>query len=104
MKQGLQATQPDLRKARRIKLFLPIAIETVIGPHRAHLLDVSQSGARMHIDAAIACGETVVLHWGTVNISCRVHWKRDHFCGLSFDRQLNSEQMNALVTAKCGAL
>ncbi|HEX7784029.1 MAG TPA: PilZ domain-containing protein [Sphingobium sp.] len=100
MRQGLQAASPDLREARRKKVFLPVAIETVIGPHRAHILDISQSGARMHIDAAVACGETVVLHCGAIDISSQVSWRRDLFCGVRFAQQLSGEQVNALVTAK----
>lgn len=100
MKQGLQATPPDLRSARRSKVFLPIAIETVIGPHRGHLLDISQCGARMHVDAAITCGEALVLHWGAIDIACQVSWRRELFCGVRFDQQLSGEQVDALVTAK----
>jgi len=100
VKQGLQATPPDLRSTRRSKVFLPIAVETVVGPHRAHLLDISQSGARMHVDAAIACGEALMLHWGAIDIACQVCWRRELFCGVRFDEQLSGDNVNALVTAK----
>ena len=70
---------------------------------RAHLLNVSETGAKLDADDVPAVGETILLHRDEHALPGRVNWVQDHRFGIAFDARLDSaivERYAALLWRK----
>ncbi|WP_370655241.1 PilZ domain-containing protein [Sphingomonas aurea] len=83
----------DQRKTRRVKVFVPTELILNGIPARAHLLDLSASGARIHTHSAAKVGEHAVLRLNDEAHEARIIWSRGDRLGLKFKRELNANQI-----------
>lgn len=72
------------RREPRHKTFRVVTLAIGGARHRAHMLDVSRSGARIHSDVAIESDAHVALQIDDRAIHARVMWARDKRLGLAF--------------------
>lgn len=85
------------RIATRHKVFLPAELSSPAGRTRAHLLNLSATGALLHADAPPANGATVQLHCGTAAWSVRVVWAAEKRFGVVHVTRLTTAAVDALV-------
>ena len=88
------------RIAPRHKVFLPAEMIGAGGSTRAHLLNLSTTGALMHADTPPASGATVQLRCGTASWSARVVWAADKRFGVVHVTRLSSVTIDALVAIR----
>jgi hypothetical protein len=92
--------QPGARAFRRAtarhKLFEPVSMRVDGLPVRAHLLDLSRSGALAHADTMVLSGSRVELEGIGILTPARIIWVRDRRFGLRFDNWL-SETLVAMI-------
>ena len=99
------ADSDDVRALRgqpRLKVFLPIELYAGTTPLRAHLLDLSASGALVHSVAAPAPGSPVRLMIGGLVRTARVVWQDGVRFGIAFAvplREIEVERMLAPAPA-----
>ena len=92
----------SLRGHPRLKVFQPIEMHAGTVPLRAHLLDLSASGALVHSATAPAPGTPVRLTIGGLMRSARVVWQDGVRFGIAFVvplREVEVERMLAPAPA-----
>lgn len=92
----------DLRALRgkpRIKLFEPTELRTGLGAARAHLLNLSATGALVHTATPPPPGTTVHLRVGDTTRAARVVWAQGSRIGTAFRVPLADREVDALVSA-----
>lgn len=72
------------RSAPRHKVFIPTEIILSTGEMRAHLINVSLSGALAHAVPAPACDELIQVAMCGTQVAARVRWVDGPRFGLSF--------------------
>ena len=105
MDQGLlHASTPDARSGRRqdraeprAKVFLLASLRRGEQKDRAHLLDLSPGGARVHCAVAPRPAESVELVWGPIRMRGMVMWVRDDRFGVRFDRRLSPIELESAI-------
>ena len=80
----------DNRNSRRLRVLLAAEIESQGERRRAHLLNISESGAKLDADEVPNEGETVVLHREGIVASGVVSWVIDHRFGIQFDTPVDA--------------
>ena len=85
------------RGAVRSKVFRLAGLLTARGTERAHVLDVSATGARLHCAAALAAGDEVAIETAGVTVRGRVMWIADGRIGLRFHRRLSEGELAQLL-------
>lgn len=83
----------DHRKARRAKVFVPTELVVDDIAMRAHLLDISPSGSRIHTRPAPRPGDEMVLHLNGHRHEARVIWSDAERAGVEFKQELTEEQI-----------
>lgn len=73
-----------LRAAQRYKLFQPTEISTGEGYRRAHLLNVSVSGALMYASDCPERGEDLKVRCGSRTLAALVAWRDGRRFGVRF--------------------
>ena len=81
------------RKARRAKVFVPTELVVADVAMRAHLLDISVSGSRVHSRTAPRAGDDTLLHLNGQTHEARVVWSDAERAGLEFKTELTPEQI-----------
>jgi PilZ domain len=90
----------SLRRQPRLKVFQPIEIHVGTTPLRAHLLDLSASGALVHSTTAPATGTPLRLTLGGLVRTARVVWRDGVRFGIAFTVPLcETEVERALAPA-----
>jgi hypothetical protein len=90
----------SLRAQPRLKVFQPIELHVGAMPLRAHLLDLSASGALVHSVAAPAANTALRLTLGGLVRTARVVWRDGVRFGIAFTVPLcESEVERALAPA-----
>lgn len=93
----------DLRALRgkpRMKLFEPTELRTGSSATRAHLLNLSATGALVHTATPPAPGTTVHLRVGGTTRAARVVWAQGSRLGAAFRVPLPDHEVDALVSAR----
>lgn len=90
------------RAAVRHKLFEPVCLRSKSGPVRAHILDLSISGALVHADRPPTVGAQVTVECDTFVALARVMWVRAKRFGIQFDTALSGALIDRAL--KVGAL
>jgi hypothetical protein len=85
------------RRAPRRKAFQCITIATAAGDTRAHILDLSRSGARMHANARLDVGDLVMLTAETFMIKGRIVWTQKQMFGVHFDNSISDIEVSRLA-------
>lgn len=91
--------QPQ-RVAKRVKVFRPIALQMSGGIHKAHVLDLSATGARLHADCPHRAWSSVTLHCEDLDVSGRVVWTKGLVFGVKFLRTLSEAEIDLLVDGR----
>lgn len=73
------------RCATRLKLFEPVLLRLHGMPFRAHLLDLSTTGALAHSERTPCVGDQVFIEGEPLCVSGRVVWVRTQRFGIRFD-------------------
>ncbi|MES2043743.1 MAG: PilZ domain-containing protein [Pseudomonadota bacterium] len=87
----------SLRGQPRLKVFLPIEIYAGTTPLRAHLLDLSASGALVHSIAAPATGTPVRLMVAGLVRTARVVWQDGVRFGIAFVVPLRDVEVERML-------
>lgn len=87
-------------RAPRLKVFQPITVDCGSGATRAHLLNVSHSGAMVHCACAPDKGAAVWIGLGGARNQARVVWRDGKKFGAEFARQLTAAQIDEVLAAQ----
>lgn len=85
------------RHATRLKVFQPVALLAGKAEHRAHLLDVSRTGALVHSAAPVAVGERISLRAEGLPIGGTVMWVAAPRLGVAFAAPLADAAIERLT-------
>jgi hypothetical protein len=66
--------------ARRLKVFIPISICTKDGADRAHMINVSTTGAKLHMDRPLTPGASAEILIAGRRFSVTVRWSAAASC------------------------
>ena len=86
-----------LRAKPRLKLFEPTELEAGPAPTRAHLLDLSATGALVHSASPPAPGQSVKLALDGKPRQARVMWVDDRRFGVAFRVPLSDGQVTDIL-------
>lgn len=89
----------DKRRHRRIKVFIPTQIVIDDATVRAHLLDVSAVGSRLHLGGKLDIGAEIRLLLDGETLSANVIWVSAGRFGIEFRNPLSPLQITALVAS-----
>ena len=89
----------DRRKSRRRRVFLPATLVVGAVAHAAHLLDVSESGALLHVEQPPGVGLGVIIKVAGVDLLARVVWIEGDYIGVAFVHRLTAESVEGLAAA-----
>lgn len=88
---------PDGRPiAPRRKTFTLAAIRVGLTDHRAHILDISRSGAKVHCTTALPSAGEIWLRHGDLAVPARVVWSDEGRHGLHFAHPISDAQVDAV--------
>jgi hypothetical protein len=85
------------RSKRRLKVFLPVTLEREGMNERAHMLDLSKVGARMHGHVPPLRNEQVTICWGKYEIDGVVAWVQGNGFAVLFTEKLNEADIAAFI-------
>jgi len=85
------------RRERRLKVFLRVKIRRGADRYAAHLIDVSQSGAQVHCDAAIKLGAWVFMECADISRDARCVRTGANRIGLRFSSPLSADELAHLI-------
>jgi hypothetical protein len=85
------------RVASRFKTFLPCAVEQGGAVVRAHVLNLSATGAMIAIPTAISSRQSISLQFQSVSYKAVVVWARDDRAGLRFSLPLPHSTLQKLI-------
>ena len=85
------------RRATRLKLFEPVLLRVQGEEVRAHLLDLSMTGALAHCDSPPRIGERVLIEANALGVAGRVMWVRAKRFGVHFDLPLPQITVDRVV-------
>lgn len=91
------------RVSARAKLFQPVEVHSAAGRRRAHLLDLSATGALLALADLPGSARILTLHCGGVQRIARVAWAVDGRCGIAFARPLAPAELEELLAIGTGA-
>ncbi|TPG42703.1 PilZ domain-containing protein [Sphingomonas koreensis] len=99
------SVQQEARRERRTQVFFPVMILCIEhGSRRAHVLDLSSHGARLHSDAPLRLGQPLLIDLYGAKHSARVIWAREKQAGVSFTRGLSVDELEAVDAAHTTSL
>jgi hypothetical protein len=98
----LNATDIARRAARapRLKVFQPVEVDSGSGPTRAHLLNVSHTGALVHCASAPDEGASIYIGLPGTSRHARVVWRDGKRFGAEFVGQLTAAQIEEVLAAQ----
>ena len=81
----------------RVKIFQLANLRTDDAVCRAHVLDISRSGARVHCATDLRRGQRVTLMIEHLRIPAMVLWETDNRAGLRFQTPLIDDQLRRIA-------
>ena len=84
------------RSAKRVLAPLPALLITMSDRHPALLFNISQTGARLRAKQAPPKGTELFLQVGGLDVYAHVVWSRGEQCGLEFQREINTFDLEML--------
>lgn len=87
------------RVVPRFKTFQPASVEWGGTRRRAHILDVSARGARVHCDEPLAIGSSLALICNDFTVRGRIVWVKDQRFGVEFQGQLPDTHVRRIMEA-----
>jgi len=85
--------------ARRHKTFWPTSLRSPAGTRRAHVLNISRTGAKVHADIPAAAGEKIEIAIGALWRRGVVRWTSGSTFGIAFDEPLSDDVLKRCLTA-----
>jgi len=89
----------DRRKSRRRRVFLSATLVVGASVQAAHLLDVSESGALLHVEQPPNLGLGLTIKVACVDLLARVVWIEGDYIGVAFVHRLTAESVESLAAA-----
>ncbi|MGR6330302.1 PilZ domain-containing protein [Sphingomonas sp. XXL09] len=89
----------DQREVRRNKVFSPAQLIVDGVSHRAHVLNVSAHGARIHTAIAPQVGQPADLYLSDDPYRALVIWSHGVHSGLRFEPPLTADQLHRIFEA-----
>jgi hypothetical protein len=83
----------DKRDAKRSRLLLSAQMQCAAGTVEVHLLNISQSGAKLDCETPPASGESVVLLHNDLKVSGRIAWVEENRFGMAFDQPIDERYL-----------
>lgn len=80
----------------RVKIFQLASLRIDSAASRAHILDISSSGARVHCAVELRRGQRTTLLVEHLHIAATVLWTHDQRAGLRFDARLTDDQLRRI--------
>ncbi|MBM2576435.1 PilZ domain-containing protein [Jannaschia sp. Os4] len=80
-------SRPLVHRARRYPACRPVSVRVEGAEGDAHLMDVSEGGAKLIVDG-VRAGEWIELSVGRLHLRGTVRWTADGFAGVRFDATL----------------
>ena len=93
---SVQPAQAARARPRR-KLFQPAELDMAGGRGRVHLLDLSETGAKLNAVRAPLQGSFVSLSCGELRRSARVAWVNGRRVGITFLMPLTTREVEAVL-------
>ena len=87
----------DRRAYPRVTVALPAFLQANGERHAVQILDLSSGGAKLNCLTRLPVGTAVILNCGTLGRAAVVRWLNDGCMGLSFDSELNLQEISALT-------
>ncbi|HEU5483173.1 MAG TPA: PilZ domain-containing protein [Sphingomicrobium sp.] len=84
------------RSAKRVMAPLPALLITMSDRHPALLFNISKTGARLRAKDAPPEGTELFLQVGGLDVYANVVWSRGEQCGLEFQREIDSFDVEQL--------
>lgn len=78
----------ERRAYERFRIDLPARLRMPSGDRAGRLADISDGGARLHLNDPPRAGVSALLQWGSHEFFCKIAWARDDSCGLTFERPI----------------
>ena len=78
----------ERRAAGRARTDCPARLQTPGGEWHGRLWDLSEGGARVHVDHPPAQGAVALIKWQSHEMFCRVMWSADDMCGVVFEKPI----------------
>lgn len=98
-----QGRDPALRRmAPRFKVFQPAALAWGGASHRAHILDLSARGARLHCAKTPPAGTLLALHCREVTVCGRIVWSKEDRFGVEFQIPLPDGEVRRIIEGAAG--
>lgn len=85
------------RAARRHKTFVPTSIQSSRGELRAHILNLSMTGALLHAEPAPGRGQRVIVMLGGRRVAAMVAWVEGARFGVAFAHPLGESEVADLL-------
>ncbi|TPG18827.1 hypothetical protein EAH87_12280 [Sphingomonas koreensis] len=79
--------------ARRSKTFWPTSIRTATCIRRAHILNISRSGAKVHAQQPLDTNQTLEIEIGDQWYDASVRWRREKTFGFSFHKTISDVRL-----------
>ncbi|NIJ09327.1 hypothetical protein FHS31_002959 [Sphingomonas vulcanisoli] len=87
------------RNAKRQKIFEPFVICGPKGERRAHLLDISETGALIHSEPSCDRGALVRLSIQDTTVAAQVAWSSPPRFGVTFSQRHSADTVKAFLRA-----
>ena len=85
------------RRAPRFKAFQPASIEWGGAKRRAHILDLSATGARLHCADPLPVGSSLALVCREFTLCARIIWAKDQRFGVEFNFPLPDADVRCIM-------
>src|SRR5215203_2056144 len=87
----------DRRVYPRVPVAMPAFLQANGARHAVQLHDLSAGGAKLNCPESLSVGTKVILDCGTLGRAAVIRWRNGELVGLSFDSELDSREISALM-------
>lgn len=84
--------------SRRVKAFEPASVDYAREVVRAHVLDISLTGALLHMESPCPTGTVLTLKCKLLTVGARVAWTKGARLGIAFLRPIAMDDLRAVVS------
>ncbi|MGN6278972.1 MAG: PilZ domain-containing protein [Sphingomonas sp.] len=92
---------PERREpaARRFKTFWPTSLRTANEVRRAHVLNISRTGAKIHAQESMDINQALEIAIGGIWFGGLVRWRHGSTFGIAFDDAISEENVQKSLDA-----
>jgi hypothetical protein len=96
---SLQSPERRDQVARRFKTFWPTSLRTANELRRAHVLNISRTGAKIHAQEPMDVNQALEIAIGGAWYGALVRWRRGAMFGIAFDAVISEESVHDSLDA-----